>query len=112
MPCHLAHTIRGLTFENVLHRSIRAIWQDSTAFQAFRGNDWMPEPCRSCDRQSIDFGGCRCQAYHLTGDARITDPACSLSPEHSKILAAREMALEAIVPIDFIYRSASRNVRP
>ena len=111
MPCHLAHTIRGLEFENVLQRSIRAIWQDSAAFQAFRGCDWMPEPCRSCDRQTVDFGGCRCQAYHLTGDARMTDPACSLSPEHSKILAAREIAREPSVPVEFVYRSASRNAR-
>ena len=111
MPCHLAHTIRGLEFENVLQRAMRDIWHDSQAFQAFRGNAWMPEPCRSCDRQTIDFGGCRCQAYHLTGDARIADPACSLSPEHSKILAAREGAEEFVVPIEFVYRSASRNAR-
>jgi pyrroloquinoline quinone biosynthesis protein E len=88
MPCHLAHTIRSLTFDNVLDSSLAEIWHNSAAFEAFRGSDWLPEPCRSCDRQSIDFGGCRCQAFQLTGDARVTDPACSLSPDHSVILAA------------------------
>ncbi len=111
MPCHLAHTIRGLEFDNVLEHSIGDIWQNSAAFQAFRGNDWMPEPCRSCDRKSIDFGGCRCQAYHLTGDVRMTDPACSLSSEHSKIVAARETALGPLLPANLIYRGASGNAR-
>ena len=109
MPCHLAHTIRGLTFDNVLESSLAEIWQHSAAFAAFRGNDWKSEPCRSCDRQSIDFGGCRCQAFHLTGDARVTDPACSLSPEHSIIKAARHTAAEPLLPANFIYRSAARN---
>jgi len=111
MPCHLAHTIRGLTFDNVLESSLAEIWQHSAAFAAFRGNDWMSEPCRSCDRQSIDFGGCRCQAFHLTGDARVTDPACSLSPEHSIIKTARLGAAETLLPAKFIYRSAARNAR-
>ena len=111
MPCHLAHTIRGLVFDNALQRSIDDIWQNSAAFQAFRGQEWMPEPCRSCDRQTLDYGGCRCQAFQLTGDARMTDPACSLSPEHSKILAARETAAESGAQINFVYRSASRNAR-
>ena len=105
MPCHLAHTIRGLKFDNVLQHSIGDIWQNSSAFQAFRGTDWMPEPCRSCDRQSIDFGGCRCQAYHLTGEARMADPACSLSPEHSRVVVARDSASVQLLPASLVYRS-------
>ncbi len=111
MPCHLAHTIRGLAFDNVLNASLSEIWQNSAAFEAFRGSDWLPEPCRSCDKQSIDFGGCRCQAFHLTGDAGVTDPACSLSPDHSIVLLARTNATESLVPASLIYRSAARNAR-
>jgi len=80
MPCHAAGVIPGLTFANVRDHSLAWIWQQSPAFQAFRGERWMPEPCRSCDRRSEDFGGCRCQAWLLTGDARATDPVCSLAP--------------------------------
>jgi len=85
LPCHAAAVIPGLTFDNVREHSLEWIWQQSPAFQAFRGEAWMPEPCRSCDRRSEDFGGCRCQAWLLTGDARATDPVCSLSPEHSLV---------------------------
>ena len=104
LPCHVAHTLPGLTFDNVRTRSLGDIWRHSEAFGAFRGEAWMPEPCRSCDRRTIDFGGCRCQAYHLTGDATATDPACSLAPAHSLIEAARAEALE---PTDAVtYRTA------
>ena len=65
----------------------REIWANSPAFNAFRGTDWMPEPCRSCERRDIDFGGCRCQAFALTGDARATDPVCHLSPRHQEVAA-------------------------
>ena len=68
LPCHAAHTLPGLKFENVRNRSLGEIWVDSEVFNAFRDNAWMPEPCRSCDRRNVDFGGCRCQAYHLTGE--------------------------------------------
>jgi pyrroloquinoline quinone biosynthesis protein E len=94
LPCHLAHTLPGLVFESVKDRPLDAIWHDSAAFNAFRGEAWMPEPCRSCDRRAIDFGGCRCQAYHLTGNAAVTDPACSLAPDHHLIEAARAAAAE------------------
>ena len=80
LPCHAAGVIPGLTFENVQERPLRWIWEESAAFQRFRGEDWMPEPCRSCDRRHEDFGGCRCQALLLTGDASATDPVCSLAP--------------------------------
>lgn len=89
LPCHLAHTLPGLVFENVKDRPLAEIWQDSPAFQAFRGVGWMPEPCKSCDRREQDLGGCRCQAFALTGDASATDPTCALSPQHGLIEAAR-----------------------
>jgi pyrroloquinoline quinone biosynthesis protein E len=92
LPCHAAHTLPGLTFENVRERGLAAIWSDSPGFNAFRGEAWMPEPCRSCDRRGIDFGGCRCQAYHLIGDAAATDPVCRLAPTHGLIETARAEA--------------------
>jgi PqqA peptide cyclase len=88
LPCHAAETIPGMTFENVREQSLDAIWQKSSSFQRFRDEDWMPEPCRSCDQRTVDFGGCRCQALLLTGDAAATDPACSLAPSHHVIEAA------------------------
>jgi pyrroloquinoline quinone biosynthesis protein E len=92
LPCHVAHTLPGLTFESVRDRPLAEIWAGSSAINAFRGEAWMPEPCRSCERRALDFGGCRCQAYHLTGDASATDPACSLAPSHGLIEAARAEA--------------------
>jgi len=88
LPCHAAEIIPGMTFENVRQQSLEFIWQQSPSFQRFRGEDWMPEPCRSCDQRAQDFGGCRCQAMLLTGDAAATDPACSLAPAHSVVEAA------------------------
>ena len=88
LPCHSAETIPGMTFENVRDQTLDAIWQQSSSFQHFRGEAWMPEPCRSCDQRAVDFGGCRCQALLLTGDAAATDPACSLAPTHHVIEAA------------------------
>ncbi|HSV00241.1 MAG TPA: pyrroloquinoline quinone biosynthesis protein PqqE [Roseiarcus sp.] len=87
LPCHAAESIPDLEFWNVRDHSLSEIWQASPAFKAFRGTDWMPEPCRSCDRREIDWGGCRCQALALTGDARNTDPACYKSPHHERIAA-------------------------
>jgi pyrroloquinoline quinone biosynthesis protein E len=85
LPCHAACVIPGLTFENVKERSLREIWESSAAFQRFRGEEWMQEPCRSCERREIDFGGCRCQALLLMNDAAATDPVCSLSPNRNKV---------------------------
>jgi PqqA peptide cyclase len=87
LPCHAAGVIPGLEFDNVSARSLEWIWQESSAFRKFRGEEWMQEPCRSCDRRTEDFGGCRCQAFMLTGDARATDPTCSLAPQHKLIEA-------------------------
>jgi PqqA peptide cyclase len=92
LPCLLAHTLPGLSFENVRERSLEELWSSSPGMAAFRGESWMPEPCRSCERRSIDFGGCRCQAFLLTGNAAATDPACSLSPDHGLVEAARTEA--------------------
>lgn len=82
LPCHAAQSITSLTFDKVTERPLREIWEQSEAFNRFRGYDWMPEPCRSCDRKEIDFGGCRCQAFAMTGDAAATDPVCIKSPSH------------------------------
>ncbi|HEY6373123.1 MAG TPA: pyrroloquinoline quinone biosynthesis protein PqqE [Candidatus Sulfotelmatobacter sp.] len=88
LPCHAAEVLPGLTFENVREKTLSWIWQESSSFQRFRGEEWMPEPCRGCDRRSEDFGGCRCQAFLLAGDATVTDPACSLTPSHGIVEAA------------------------
>jgi PqqA peptide cyclase len=101
LPCHAAETIPDLTFWSVRDHSLADIWARSPAFEAFRGTSWMKEPCRSCERRERDWGGCRCQALALTGDAASTDPACHLSPHHSLIqsLAAFESAASAHMPV-------------
>ncbi len=99
LPCHAAGVIPGMCFDNVREHTLDWIWQSSAAFQKFRGEDWMPEPCRSCDRRKEDFGGCRCQAYLLTGDASATDPVCELAPLHHLIEdAVREDAATGLAP--------------
>ncbi len=91
LPCHAAEVLPGMSFENVREKTLEWIWQESSSFQRFRGEEWMPEPCRSCDRRTEDFGGCRCQAFLLAGDATVTDPACSLAPSHGIVeVAVRE----------------------
>lgn len=98
LPCHAAEVLPGLSFENVREKTLAWIWQESSSFQKFRGEDWMPEPCRSCDRRTEDFGGCRCQAFLLAGDATVTDPACSLAPSHALVESVvREVNSGAIV---------------
>jgi len=103
LPCHAAETIPGLCFDRVGERSLADIWQNSEAFRCFRGTGWMPEPCRSCERREVDWGGCRCQALALTGDARNTDPACEHSPHHAEIAALAE-AESGAPPPPFVYR--------
>ncbi len=87
LPCHAAESIPGLEFWSVRDHSLADIWANSPAFNAFRGTAWMKEPCRSCARRDIDFGGCRCQAFAITGDARAADPVCHLSPHHDEVIA-------------------------
>jgi PqqA peptide cyclase len=103
MPCHAAETIPGLQFVTVHDNNLAEIWANSDAFRRFRGTGWMPEPCRSCDRREIDWGGCRCQALAVTGDAANTDPACELSPNHHKMLELAEVESD-MPPPAFIYR--------
>jgi pyrroloquinoline quinone biosynthesis protein E len=90
LPCHAAETIPHLTFDNVAKRPLREIWYDGAAFNAYRGEEWMQEPCCSCDRRKIDFGGCRCQAMALAGDAAATDPTCAKSPLNAAVRARAE----------------------
>jgi pyrroloquinoline quinone biosynthesis protein E len=106
LPCHAAESIAGLSFDNVRERPLADIWENSETFNRFRGTSWMPEPCRSCERAEIDWGGCRCQAFALTGDAARTDPACALSPDHG-FLADLAAAESAGLPSEFIYRRHS-----
>jgi pyrroloquinoline quinone biosynthesis protein E len=91
LPCHAARAL-PLSFEGVRAAPLAHLWREGEGMRAFRGEAWMPDPCRTCDRREVDFGGCRCQAFALTGDARATDPACSLAPQHPLVLAARERA--------------------
>ncbi len=96
LPCPAAAAITSLKFENVNHRALGEIWRESDSFERYRGTGWMREPCRSCERRELDWGGCRCQAFLLTGDAGATDPACTLSSDHGLVVALRESAEEAV----------------
>ncbi|HEY0523165.1 MAG TPA: pyrroloquinoline quinone biosynthesis protein PqqE [Stellaceae bacterium] len=105
LPCHAAESLPGFDFPTVAEHGLAEIWYGSEAFQRFRGTGWMPEPCRSCDRREIDWGGCRCQAFALTGDAANTDPACAKSAHHHLLDVATRSAYadEAATP-GFVYR--------
>jgi pyrroloquinoline quinone biosynthesis protein E len=109
LPCHAAQIIPCLHFDNLKDRSLREIWEKSEAFQKFRGEEWMPEPCKSCDRRARDFGGCRCQALLLTDDATATDPVCFLAPQRSKVdavlAAVNGSPAEPLVKPTWLYRS-------
>ena len=101
MPCHAAETLPGFTFPRVAEHDLAWIWAQSDAFTRFRGTGWMPEPCRSCDRREIDWGGCRCQAFALLGNAALTDPACALSPDHHVMAEAAEESARPAPPYVF-----------
>ncbi len=103
LPCHAAETIPGLSFATVREAPLSEIWYESAAFNAYRGEDWMPELCRSCERKKVDFGGCRCQALALAGDAGATDPVCIRSPLRQHLTRETER-YPATSSIDFIYR--------
>jgi pyrroloquinoline quinone biosynthesis protein E len=107
LPCHQAHTLPGLRWERAGERPLQEIWQSSPGLNAFRGEAWMVEPCRSCERRTLDFGGCRCQAFHLTGKTDVTDPACPLAPEHGKIAEAAAQAASAGL-VELKYRKPPR----
>jgi len=103
LPCHAAMVIPGLEFPKASERDLRWIWEDSPVFNRFRDESWMPEPCRSCDRRARDFGGCRCQAFLLTGDAASTDPVCTLAPKHGVVEEILERVNGSPHP-DWVYR--------
>lgn len=102
LPCHAASTITSLSFPTVRERSLEWIWQESPGFEAFRGDAWMKEPCRTCPRKAVDFGGCRCQAFALTGDAANPDPVCTLTPFRRII---DEALAEPAETIEYEYRT-------
>jgi pyrroloquinoline quinone biosynthesis protein E len=113
LPCHAAQIIPGMKFENVKDRSLHQIWESSAAFQKFRGEAWMQQPCKTCDRRELDFGGCRCQALLLAGDAAATDPVCSLAPTRAKVDAILQTANQptatdtALITPAWLYRTNS-----
>ncbi|CAO3431911.1 pyrroloquinoline quinone biosynthesis protein PqqE [Azospirillum doebereinerae] len=96
LPCHAAETIPGLAFETVFDRSLSAIWNDGQAFARYRGTAWMPQPCQSCDHKEEDWGGCRCQALALAGDAGAADPVCDRSSAHEAVAALRDRDAAAL----------------
>ncbi|WP_138438723.1 pyrroloquinoline quinone biosynthesis protein PqqE [Marinobacter alexandrii] len=109
LPCHSARLL-PIDFPKVQSTSLKEIWYDSPGFNHYRGDTWMPEPCRSCDEKGKDFGGCRCQAYLLTGNADNADPVCSKSAHHDRILAARRAADHATAGLDdLVYRNVKNS---
>lgn len=104
LPCPAASAITTLTLDNVRERPLAEIWYDSESFNAYRGEEWMSEPCRGCPRRTVDFGGCRCQAFLLTGDAAATDPVCSLSPNRQIV---DDILTGAPAPADFVMRTST-----
>ncbi len=114
LPCHAARLLPGLTLPNVREATLASIWHESAAFNAFRGDTWMREPCRSCDERHHDHGGCRCQAYLLTGDAAAADPVCAKSSAHGEIEKAVEFARAPMREQDvqpIVFRSRSESLR-
>ena len=112
LPCHSARNLPGLDCPNVKDFSIEQIWNESKAFNFFRGYDWMKEPCRSCDEKEKDFGGCRCQAYLLTGDMYNADPVCSKSPQHHVIQEAIDSArhsAQSTIEVPLIFRNSRKS---
>ncbi|MEV6649394.1 pyrroloquinoline quinone biosynthesis protein PqqE [Streptomyces sp. NPDC051219] len=104
LPCPAAASVPDLAPPNIRDRPLSWIWDHSRAFNRYRGTDWMADPCRSCSRREEDFGGCRCQAYALTGDAGRTDPACGLSPDHGLLRATAGGTADAAQPPPYVYR--------
>lgn len=105
LPCHAARQLPGMSFPNVRANSVADIWYQSQAFNQFRGFDWMQEPCRSCDEKTKDFGGCRCQAFQFTGDARNADPVCAKSPQRHLVDAVLERSAAAPSEQALVFRN-------
>ena len=108
LPCHAAESLDFLNFDNIKDKPLSWIWEHSESFNRFRGTEWMPEPCRSCDRKEIDWGGCRCQAFALTGNADATDPTCEFSPYRSVL--EEPLSKAGSETPDFIYRKFSKQI--
>jgi pyrroloquinoline quinone biosynthesis protein E len=104
LPCHEARMLPGFKFPNIRDHSIRSIWHDSDVFARFRGTNWMQEPCRSCPERFADLGGCRCQAFLLTGDAENADPVCELSPQHAKIVEVLNRSAVTSAASKYLFR--------
>jgi pyrroloquinoline quinone biosynthesis protein E len=111
LPCHEARMLPGLEFPNVREHGLREIWQESPAFERYRGDSWMREPCRSCPEKQKDLGGCRCQAFLLTGDAANADPVCELSPEHARVTQAVDAASRGHRSLPLLFRSDENSRR-
>jgi PqqA peptide cyclase len=113
MPCHNARNLPGLQLPNVKDTSVAEIWERSNAFNAYRGDAWMKPPCRDCDERHKDFGGCRCQAFMITGDAANADPVCSKSPDHDQVVQmVRQAPAQRRIPIVFRSDAESRLLHP
>jgi pyrroloquinoline quinone biosynthesis protein E len=111
LPCHSARDLPGLSFPSVREQNLAEIWRDSPLFNRFRGLEWMREPCRSCPEREQDFGGCRCQAYLLTGDAANADPACSKSPHHERVRSAVAAAGQPAKAQPLVFRNPRNSIR-
>jgi len=111
LPCHAARQLPGLDFPNVQSMSVKDIWQQSDAFNKYRGDDWMKEPCRSCPEKEKDFGGCRCQAFQFTGDAANADPVCDKSPLRGLVDEAISSAGSATIETPMIFRNPKNSVQ-
>jgi len=111
LPCHAARVLPGIEFPSVRSTSVQDLWLNSPAFNRFRGDAWMPEPCRSCPEKSQDLGGCRCQAWLLTGVVDATDPVCDKSPQHGRVveIIRRRHSDERIVPL--VFRSPESSIQ-
>jgi pyrroloquinoline quinone biosynthesis protein E len=110
LPCHAARVMPHLRFDSVRGRPLAEIWNGSPALEAYRGDHWMLEPCRGCERKAIDFGGCRCQAYLLSGNAALADPVCGYSPAHGKVVDAIAARTE-VSERDLVYRNRRNSLR-
>jgi pyrroloquinoline quinone biosynthesis protein E len=112
LPCQAARMLPGLAFPNVQDGDLSWIWRESEGFNRYRGDGWMKEPCRSCPDKAKDFGGCRCQAFLLTGDPSNADPVCELSPHHDAVNAAIERAHDpSIRPVPIVFRDNPNSLR-
>jgi len=112
LPCQAAQVLPGLDFPSVRTSSVREIWFESAAFNRFRGESWMPEPCRTCPERGKDLGGCRCQAFLMTGNAEATDPVCDKAPQHGLVRAAITAAAAGAAPLHFRSPENSRLLHP